>query len=166
MIPRTNNISAIAATSNRTARQPPPLHERSTPTSPFNQPFTPLKSTFRLRTRHASSRQVRRRSGVTVPRAEARRPVGRAEARRPDIPSKISEMQPRPSNSASSSTNTTEFTEPPSPPRITSSRQLRADARAAVLPSAADDQKKFGAGSSPSPPARSTQNLRHNGLRS
>ena len=135
MIPRTNNISAIAATSNRTASQPPPLHQSSTPTSPFNQPVTPLKSTFRLRTRHASSRQVRRCSGVTVPRAEARWPA---------IPCKISETQPRPSNSASSSTtNTTEFTEPPSPPRITSSRQLRADARAALLPSAADDQNIF-----------------------
>ena len=88
MIPRTNNISAIAATSNRTASQPPPLHQSSTPTSPFNQPVTPLKSTFRLRTRHASSRQVRRRSGVTVPRAEARRPA---------IPSKISETQRYPS---------------------------------------------------------------------
>ena len=135
-----------------------PFIENDQQPPPFNQPFTPLKSTFRLRTRHASSRQVCRRSGVTVPRAEARWPV---------IPCKISETQPRPFNSASSSTtNTTELMEPPSPPGITSSRQLRADARAAVLPGAADDQNIFGAGSSPSPPARSTRNLRHNGLRS
>ena len=46
----------------------------------------------------------------------------------------------RPSNSASSSTNTTKLTEHLSPPRITSSRQLRADARAAALPSAVDEQ--------------------------
>ena len=111
-----------------------PFIENDQQPPPFKQPFTLLKSTFRLRTRHASSRQVCRRSGVTVPRAEARWPI---------IPSKNYETQPRPSNSASSSTNTTEFTEPPSPPRITSSRQLRADARAAVLPSAADDQNIF-----------------------
>ena len=119
--------------SNRTASQPPLHRDRST-TSPFNQPFTPLKSTFWLRTRHALSRQACRRSGVIVPRAEARWPI---------IPSKDYETQPRPSNSVSSLTNTTEFTEPPSPPRITSSRQLRADAHAAVIPSAADDQNIF-----------------------
>ena len=47
---------------------------------------------------------------------------------------------PPPFNSASSSTTKmTELTEPPSPPQIKTSRQLRADARAAALPSAADD---------------------------
>ena len=68
-------------------------------------------------------------------------------ARKLDVPSFLAKSRrcsARPSNSASlTTTNTTKLTEPPSPPRITSSRQLRADARAAVLLSAADDQNNF-----------------------
>ena len=74
-------------------------------------------------------------------------------ARHDQISSIVLRNRPPPLNSTTSTTKRRELAEPPSPPQLTTSRQLRADARVATLPSAADEQN-IGHGSKRPAPAQ------------
>ena len=140
-------------TAPQAASQPPLHEERSTPTSLFNQPFTPLKSTGSGHVLHRQGRSDDARVSLCRARKlDGPSSLPKTTRRSPDL--LILRLLRRPIQR-----NLRNLP----PPRIKTSRSIRAIACTATLPSAADDQiigRADGCGAA-LPSAADQQNIGH-----